>query len=332
MVKNTQHPDLEERFLEPKGWRWHKFEREEGRSIRFGCAFPQDSIPDAVVVSLQGVREFSEKHYELAHWCLDNNMALYTMDWAGQGQSSRFLKNRQKRHSTGFDDDVKDLEYFIKEYVKHSCVHPDKGRIPMAMIAHSMGANVGMRYLQENPGAFECAGLTAPMIGLKVFKYIPQHLALGLTALLKTILGSTYVPGGADWGKRKDHARLTYDHVRKEVQSAWCTSDPELQCGDVTFGWLYEAQKTCLAVQSPSIHGLIATPCLFAIPAHEDLVDNDKSLKVIAGIHGAKVIDYPESAHEILMEQDVVRNDFLGHFYNLVKETIIDRPETLKPF
>ena len=36
--------------------------------------------------------------------------------------------------------------------------------------------------------------------------------------------------------------------------------------------------------------------------------------------------------HEILMEKDAIRNDFIDRFYALIKESIIDRPETLKPF
>ena len=36
--------------------------------------------------------------------------------------------------------------------------------------------------------------------------------------------------------------------------------------------------------------------------------------------------------YEIIMEVDAVRDDFLGKFYALIKEKIIDRPETLKPF
>ena len=331
MSENLTPPDLETRFQQPEGWRWHHFER-DGRKIRFGCASPKDSIPDAVIVCMQGLREFTEKYYETAHWALDNNCAFWMMDWVGQGKSSRFLKNPQKRHNIGFDKDLEDLHYFIYEYIKHSSVHPDKGRIPMAMLAHSMGANIGLRYLAKYPETFECAAFTSPMIGMKVFHYVPQALALLTTHILKIIMGKLYVPGGKDWGKRKDHARLSHDPVRSEIHNTWCSHDEELQCGDVTFGWLYEAQKSCVKLQSDSIHKQISSPCLFGIPEHEDLVDNIIAEKVIAGIENSKIVDYPHAAHEILMEQDEIRNDFLKHFYTLIKENIINRPETLKPF
>lgn len=327
----SNRPDIDERFCEPEGWRWHRFNR-NGRDIRFGSVFPKNSIPDAVVVCLQGVREFSEKYFETAQWCLDHNMAFWTMDWAGQGQSTRFLSNPQKRHSAGFDADIDDLHYFVLEYIKHSSVHPDKGRIPMAMLAHSMGANIGLRYLAKNLGIFECAAFTSPMTGIKALKYMPQRLSLTVAELCKCMAGSFYVPGGRDWGKRGEHVRLSHDSVRSQIHQKWCEFDSDLQCGDVTFRWVYEAQKSCVALQSKLVHGAIEIPCLFGIPAHEDLVDNTITQKIVSNMYNAKIIDYPGAAHEILMETDEVRDNFLHHFYNLIKENIINRPETLKPF
>lgn len=324
-------PDLEDRFLQPKGWRWHSFER-AGRKIRFGSVFPEDSVPDAIIVCLQGVREFTEKYYETARWCLDHNFAFWMPDWAGQGKSSRFLKNTQKRHSHGFDADIEDLHYFILEYVKHSSVHPDKGRIPMAMLAHSMGANIGMRFLHKHPDLFECAAFTAPMIGIKVFEHLPQSLALMAAGVCNAVAGSSYVPGGNDWNKRKEYARLSFDPVRKNVHHAWCEHDTDLQSGDVTFRWLYEAQKSCMRLQSSTVYKNISTPCLFGLPDQEDLVDNKKANIVINGIPHAKSVTYASSAHEVLMEKDEIRADFLKHFYSFVEENIIKRPETLKPF
>ena len=323
-------PDLEERFLQPEGWRWHSFER-EGRTIRFGSVFPKKT-PDAVIICLQGVREFSEKYFETAHWCLEHNLAFWTFDWAGQGKSTRFLQNPQKRHSEGFDKDIEDLDYLINGYIKASSVSTDIGRIPMAMLAHSMGANIGLRYLQKHPETFECAALSSPMTGIKVFKWLPQNLALTVSFLAQSILGKNYVPGGNDWGKRTEKARLSSDPARKLVHNAWCAQNPDLQCGEVTFGWLYEAQKTCLALQSEDTHKMIITPCLFGIPGHEDLVDNKMTERIMAGIDNAKSIDYPGSYHEILMEKDEIRDNFLNNFYNMIRERIIERPETLKPF
>ena len=323
--------DLETRFQEPPGWRWHSFTR-NGRSIRFGTASPPDTIPDAVVVCLQGVREFSEKYFETARWCLDHNLAFWVFDWAGQGKSTRFLPH--KRHSHGFTEDILDLDYFINEYIKHASVHPDKGRIPMVMLAHSMGANLGLRYLQEHPVRFACAAFSAPMLGIKVFENIPQGVADIATALVALLLGKSYVIGGHDWKDEPlpPEETLSGDPVRSSVHNLWGAADPELTVGAVTYRWLHEAQKSCRIVQNSGFLKEIITPTLFAIPGQEHLVDNILGRKLISQIDGARILDLPESYHEILMERDDIRGPYLDAFYALIKETVIDKPHSLKPF
>lgn len=324
--------NLETRFTEPEGWLWHAFTR-AGRNIRYGTVSPKDSVPDAVVVGLQGVREFSEKYFEIARWCLDRNLAFWCMDWMGQGKSNRYLdSNPQKRHGHNFNQDVADMGYFIEEYVKPASVHPDMGRIPMALLGHSMGANIGMRYLGTHTDMFECAAFTAPMIGIKAFRYIPQHTVFALTSLVALFGGRSYIPGGADWQNRSEHARLTSDPVRGALQNQWYEADPAVRCGDVTLGWLNHAQRSCLKLQNTKFLNSITTPCLFAIPEYEDLVDNKRARQSITQMRDAVSVDYPKASHEILMEKDNIRDDFLNRFYTLIKQNILDQSEALKPF
>ncbi len=332
-MSNEKTPlSLEERFTKPDGWRWHNFVR-DGRKIRFGSVFPQDSIPDAVIVCLQGVKEFSEKYYETARWCLDNNFAFWIMDWAGQGKSMRYLKNPQKRHSASFDEDIKDLHYFILEYIKHSSVHPDKGRIPLAMLAHSMGSNIGLRYIYQHPQIFECAAFSAPMISIKAFEKVPQPLALTATFICKMLMGHSYIPHGKDWEARNsDDYILSSDPIRSTIYDKWCESDPDLRCGEVTFGWLYEAQKSCMALKQSIMKQENDVNCIFALPQNEYLVSNKIATQLIKNIKNSQTIDFPNAYHEILMEKDEIRDSFLNAFYNKIKENIIDRPESLKPF
>jgi len=326
-------PNLEPQFCQPEGWRWHGFERKKGRYVRFGTVSPKNSIPDAVVVCLPGVREFSEKYFELAQWCLDHNLAFWVMDWVGQGKSTRLIKsNPQKRHSHGFDEDVKDLRYFVREYIKHSSVHPDKGRIPLAMIGHSTGANIGLHYLSSSAEGFECACFNAPLFGLKNFGKIPQFLGLAMASLYCFFAGSRYVPKGNDWEKRTEYTNLTSDEKRRAIEHLWAEHVPELRCGDVTYRWIYEAQRSCMHLKNVMKKTPPDIPCLFSIPEKGTLIDNALAQEIIGYIPKAKAINYPGGRHETIMENDEIRDNFLGHFYGLVKETILDRPETLKPF
>lgn len=332
-AQSTAIPDLEERFTQPEGWRWHNFTR-DNRRMRFGSVFPKDSIPDAVIVCLQGVREFNEKYFETARWALDNNMAFWVFDWMGQGKAKRYLDNPQKRHGEDFKNYVDDLHYLIIEYIKHSSVHPDKGRIPLAMLAHSMGANIGLRYLHQYPTTFECAALSAPMIGLKVFEKIPQGIASFAASCISACAGKSYIPHGGDWVNTppSQDRLLSSDPKRSLIHNAWMQADPELCCGEVTLGWVNHAQASCRAVQHKDFAPSVKTPLLVGIPAHEHLVDNTMTRKVCARMPHATLLDLPDAHHELLMEQDHIRDAYLGGFYNLITERIIKRPESLKPF
>ena len=335
MTKNTHEhiPDLEERFLQPKGWRAHHFQS-HGMRIKFGSVFPEDSVPDAVVVCLPGLSEFTEKYYEVARTCLDMNLAFWVLDWPGQGRSDRYIKGTQKRHGQDFEIEVERLHDFIQSYIKHSSVHPDVGRIPMAMLGHSMGANIGLRYLEKYPNTFECAAFSAPMFGIKALNGIP--FARTMLSALNLVMPKSYITGGGDWHERmrKGNAGDVFsnDPVRAAVHDAWCTADPSLSVGSPTFGWLYHAAKSCRLVRRKSLLSRIQTHCLITIAGQENIVDNYDIAHVAANIENANLLEFHDSAHEILMEQDSVRDKFFKEFHRLIEKTIIAKPETLKPF
>ena len=326
-------PNLEERFLEPPGWRWH-YVSHGGRKMRFGAVSPPNSIPDAIVVCLPGLSEFAEKYFETARDCLSKNLSFWIMDWMGQGKSDRYFKNSQKRHSRGFQRDVDDLHAFILGYVKHSAVHPDVGRLPMAMLAHSMGGNLGLHYLAEYPDVFECAAFSTPMVGIKTLESIP--LAPQLAKALKMIAGKSYVYGMGDWTPehRPNHYpnNFSSDPTRDAIHNAWCLTDPALQVGGVTYGWLYHAEKSCATLRRKNLLQSIKTHCLIAQAGHENIVSNAAIKKAVDNLCDVKFIEFPEAAHEILMEKDDIRKEFLNAFYEMIVERIIKRPETLKPF
>lgn len=317
----TQPPQLEPRFHQPAGWRWHHFERQTPRGvrrIRFGSVSPNTTVPRTTIIALQGVRECTEKYFELAQWCLDQGYAFWMMDWFGQGCSTRPLKNPQKRHSTGFQDDIDDLHYFITEYIKHASVHPEVGRIPMTMLAHSMGGNIGLRYMIQHPDIFTCAALTAPMTGIKVFQKTPNAALSKLLYGLNTMFGTCYVPAGKNWRAHHDYPRLSQDPVRKGVQNAWLHDNPVLQSGDVTMGWLHAAHKTCIALHNEIRDNPPTIPCLIGLAEHEDLVDNAQTRRLCADMDNATCLELQGAYHEILMERDDIRNHFLNTLRDMI--------------
>ncbi len=332
---NTQ-PDLEKRFLPPEDWRWHEFKNAQGRKLRFGTVAPKSRVPDAVVIGLQGLSEFTEKYFEIAHDLLGRNLSFWMLDWQGQGKSDRPLKDPLKRHSTNFDEDIADLHFFIHEYVKHSAVHPDVGRIPLVMLGHSMGANIGLRYLHRHPDSFACAAFTAPMLGIHALSGMPQGLAQILTGTAKTVAGQSYVGFGGHNDRQTDSKHSGYkdifshDPIRKQVESEWQKHDEQLRLNGITYGWVHQALRSCAQLQKKNVLADIKTPCLLALAGEEKLVNNNAIRKAAKAMENAHLLELEGSRHEILMEEDAIRNRFLNAFFELL--TINKISEKLKPF
>lgn len=303
--------------------------------MRFGTAAPESRVPDAVVIAAPGLSEFGEKYFELAHDLIKRNLSLWVLDWQGQGLSDRHFRNTpHKRHSSGFADDVADFHYFIMEYVKHSAVHPDVGRIPLVLLGHSMGGHIGLRYLHEHPETFACAAFSAPMLSIRDLRMIPTPLRPFVTAVLNEVMGSSYVFGGSDWRAdvRANPGQNIFsgDPVRDAVHNSWLLHDPRLQVGSPTFRWLYEAVKSCALLHKAGTLRGIQTPALIALAEKDALVENNAIRRAAKLMPHATLLEIPGAHHEILMETDSLRNQFLKAFEELLNHCAVRGQ--VKPF
>ena len=327
----------EPRFREPPGWRWHHFTTSGGYKLRYGSVYPTDTIADAVVVILPGLRDFGEQYLELAHNLLARNLAVWVLDWRGQGDSDRYLSNRHKRHSGGFKNDIRDLKELVDGYILPSAVHPDVGRLPLIMLGHSMGAHLGLRFLHDcnfsakGKQAFAAAALCAPMFGIAQL----DALVPGLSWLLSTVMRvfpTAYVPGGKDWsvGYRDDAFRkgkFTHDEIRSQLQDAWFTRKPDLQVGSPTTRWLYDAAKSCRLVNHPAYLKAVAVPLLVATAGNDQIVSNRAIIRAVKHIPDAKLVEIYDAEHEILMESDEYRQAFLDHFFTFIEDNVLKKSD-----
>lgn len=308
-------PQLEDRFLEPPGWRWGTFENKNGRTLRFGFVSPPGKI-DATVIILPGRNEYAEKYFETARDLLENNLAVWILEWQGQGLSRRFIERHPQRcHSTSFIHHADDLHEFIAAHVKPVA--------PPVMLAHSMGANIGMRFLCKYPGIFAAAAMTSPMFGIPAVSKIPA--APFVTFALSLLAGKNYAFGQKDWSEEDENdgeAVLSFDPARSKIYHAWLRGNPSLRSGGATFGWIYNAFSSCRFLQRPGVMESIRTPCLVGVAGKESIVDNNAIRNAASRLPRVRLLELPESGHEILMERDDTRNQFLRAFLVLVRENL----------
>ncbi len=284
------------------------------------------SNPENIVICLPGLSEFSEKYFEEAREALERNNGFIALDWFGQGGSGRYFPNSRKRHSAGFAEDVKDLNTLIIDFARASGM-PD---VPLLMLAHSMGANIGLRYLEEHPNVIATAALSAPMLALKVFEKAPPEAAAILTGILARVAGSSFAPGYSEEEATRTHdddLALSKDPVRVHIHEAWINAKPELRSGGITNRWLHEAQSSCIQVSKPSALARVETPVLVGIAGEEHLIDNVRLRKIANMLPNAQILEFPDARHEIMKEREGIRRPFLDNFYKLAAESRLNALE-----
>jgi lysophospholipase len=305
---------LEKRFLPPENWQKSEFiNPETGHRIHFEYGSIKDNL-NGVVITLPGLSEFCEKYYETAQFFINKGYGFVVIDWAYQGRSSRFTQNQHKRHSDGYESDISDLKYLIDNYINKN--------IPLFMLGHSMGGHIGLRFLIKHRNYFKSASFSAPMIGIHDLKYTGWLIKI-LKPVFK-VFETSYVPGGKNWRKesRKSNGKDVFssDPVRDSLHNFWCLEDPALQIGNPTIKWVLESLKSIDLLKKNFESINIAT--LIGVAELEEIVCNEAIEKIVSKNLKARLIKLREAKHEILMETDNIRNQFLNETLALFKKSI----------
>lgn len=257
-----------------------------------------------------GFREPIEKYFETVRDLNTRGFEVYIMEWRGQGGSDRYMPDEpQKPYSEGFDRDIRDLHRFMTDVVK-----PDATQ-KTALMAHSMGGHIGLRYLREHPETFAALLTTAPMLDVETGIF-PKPVARRMVQFAKTgrIL-KKYMPGGSDWepGKKAfEGNHLTHDAARWQVQETAMEQKPELRSGDPTYGWLYHAFVSIDILNKEDYLKEIKTPVLLGSALEDAVVDVRAQVRAATILPNCTKVDFPGAKHEIWMETDEHRNRWLS--------------------
>lgn len=262
------------------------------------------------VVLIQGRTEFIEKYFEVVGELLARKLCVVTFDWRGQGLSSRQLPEALKGHVRDFSEFDADLGAVMTRIVR------EHGTKPYYGLAHSMGGNVLLRYLRDNPHEFDRAVLTAPMLAVKTKPY-PPWFARSM-AVCSTSAGQhgAFVFGSAKldpFAITFETNGVTTDTGRFERWQACLKAEPRLALGAPTFGWLEAAYRSMELVTSEEFAQGIETPVLLIGAAHDQVVHPGADLTLIMRIKRGMYVML-KAEHEIMMERDEIRRAFWACF------------------
>lgn len=300
----------------PEGTKAGMLKTPDGVGIRFARFTPPPGRKGTVCI-FPGRAEFIEKYFETVRDLRARGFAVAIMDWRGQGGSQRLLPDPLKGHVSDFRKYENDLEAFVRDVVLPDCPPPHYA------IAHSMGASVLLRVAHRGQRWFDRMVMSAPMVGLP--RNSQLRFAAPITKTMRMLgMSARYVPGGDERVKALEPFvgnPVTSDPVRYARTVAVLQAGPELGIGAPTVGWAAAAFDTMDAFADLRFTTNLRQPIVLVAAGRDEVVSTaaieEFGMRLRAGSH----LIIAGARHELLMEQDRYRTQFLAAFDAFVPGT-----------
>lgn len=280
----------------------------DGARLRFALA-PGPASPRGTVILCPGRTEFIEKYFESIRDFQARGFCVLCVDWRGQGLSARATKNPMKGHLVSLDQAAKDLALAIRTWT-------DRLPRPRIIVAHSMGGAITLRGIQQGYLHPAAALFSAPMWGIAKLPKGAGALAAAMTAIGA---GKGFVSGRATaWAPEPFEAQVvTHSRDRHDRAQRILAADPNLALAGPTFAWLAASLRAIKGFKQTGALRHIEIPVVVVSAGEERLVDNHSHAHIASVLKNAKHIVIPGAYHELLMERDEVRAQFLQAFDDL---------------
>jgi lysophospholipase len=270
------------------------------------------------VIILGGRADFMERYFETMKDMMSRGFCVASLDARGQGGSQRLTGNPLRGHINRFEQYDEDLRSFMTQVVLPDCPPPYFG------IAHSTGGNIMLRALRHRNWFKKCV-LVSPLLGLTYGAW-PAPVVRLLTTLATILgLGWAYLPGQRHTPLgRNDFVGnpLTSDQRRWNRDCAVLETSPSLAVGGPTYGWLRAAIKSIDLLRRLKSTGELHCPVLIVAAGRDLVVDIEATYRFSKAMTGVSMVVIHEALHEIMLERDEVRAQFLAAFDTFVGESV----------
>jgi lysophospholipase len=302
------HPTLENRL--PPGAEVFELKTADGIALR---GMKAGSGERGTILLLNGRTDYLERYFETMRDLIDRGFCVASFDWRGQGGSQRLLKDRQRGHITNFKYYDEDLNTAMQQLVRAHCPGP------YYALAHSTGGHVLLRNILTQT-MFSKAVITAPLMELNYGPW-PRWMAHVLSyVMVRAGLSWMFIPGMSREplmsGEFLSANSLTSEPKRWERDAGTLRRHPELSVGGATYGWLNATMNSINSLKGADFPNGPKCPVLMVLAGRERIVDNTVAQRFARLVPGVSLVYIQDSLHEILMEREVIRQEFLAGLDN----------------
>lgn len=260
--------------------------------------------PKGTVLLFPGRTEYVEKYGPAARDLAARGYDTLTIDWRGQGLSTRTLGDPMTGHVDDFSEFQLDVDALVA--LAETLALPK----PLYLISHSMGGCIALRSLILGLPV-KAAAFSAPMWGIS--------MAAAMRPFANAIAGAArlfgqahrYAPGTTDktYVAEAEYPGnvLTSDPEVYAWMKMQITAHPELSLGGPSLAWVHAALSECASLgilPSPDI------PAICALGTAEKVVDPGPVHMRMAGWPGGRLDLYQGAEHEVIMETPAHRKRF----------------------
>lgn len=281
----------------PAGARAFFLEAGDGTRLR---AAVWDGAADGVAgtaIVFPGRTEFVEKYGRVVSRLVARGLAVAVIDWRGQGLSQRHPTSPHLGHVEDFRQYQQDVTALL--------AHPEVAALPgpRHMVAHSMGACIGLRTLLEGSD-FATAIFSAPMWHLQM-RAATRELTAKMTQIASAFgFGLRLTPGSSPKPTALSVAFETNALTSDPEHFEWCvrqiTAHPELSLGGPNVQWTRAALEEMARLYVAPLPSL---PALAFLGGAERVVSASVIRTQLRAMRAGRLVELPGARHEIFMER-----------------------------
>jgi lysophospholipase len=245
------------------------------------------------------------EHWRQKGWCVT------AADWRGQAGSGRLGSDSVTGHVDDFSIWIADLANFWSDWTKDR-----EG--PLVLAGHSMGGHLVLRAVAEKAlhPAPDGVILSAPMLGVH-----PEYIPMTVQRLLATVMAAIGNPRRPAWKwsekpgelPRNRQRLLTHDDDRYQDEVWWREHRPELAMGPGSWGWVKSSLASFRRMEEPGLLEAVNIPVCIVATSDDRLVSPRAIRKAVERLPQVHFLEFgPEAAHEVLREEDSVRDKALA--------------------
>mgnify|MGYP005850424115 CR=1 FL=1 len=243
-----------------------------------------------------GRTEYVEKYGRVVSRLAERGLAAVVIDWRGQGLSQRLGATP----ALGHVEDFRHYQRDVAALLANEAVAELPG--PRVMVAHSMGACIGLRTLLEG-SHFDAAIFSAPMWHLQM-RAATRELTSKMTHLANMLgLGQRLMPGAnaepTAIAVGFEGNALTSDREHFAWALAQITAHPELSLGGPSVQWTRAALEEMAKLY---VAPLPTLPVLVFLGSEESVVSASMIRAQVGQMQRGELEILPGARHEIFME------------------------------